>query len=83
MVGHLFQNCENTKQETWNLQGEWRDIIKSFETRRLRTCSWRRKGDNSREREKRRNIDLFKQTLKVMFHIITSSVMSRVLPVGR
>ena len=43
---------------------------KSFETRRLRTCSWRRKGDNSREREKKRKIDLFKQTLKVMFHII-------------
>ena len=45
---------------------------KSFETRRLRTCSWRRKGDNSREREKKRKTDLFKQTLKVMFHIITS-----------
>ena len=29
------------------------------------------KGDNSREREKRRKIDLFKQTLKVMFHFIT------------
>ena len=40
-----------------------REIIKSFETRRLRTCSWRRKGDNSaREREK-------KKGLKVMFHI--------------
>ena len=31
-------------------------MIKSFETRRLRTCSWRRKGDNSREREKRRKV---------------------------
>ena len=50
---------------------EWTDRIKTFETRRLRTCSWRRKGDNSREREKRRKTDLFKQTLKVMFHIIT------------
>ena len=48
------------------------EMIKSFETRRFRTCSWRRKGDNSREREKRRKTDLFKQTLKVMFHIITS-----------
>ena len=47
-------------------------IIKSFETRRLRTCSWRRKGDNSRAREKRRKTNLFKQTLKVMFHIIKS-----------
>ena len=28
-------------------------------------------GDNLREREKRRKINLFKQTLKVMFHIIT------------
>ena len=35
-------------------------------------CSWRRKGDNSREREKRRKTVPFKQTLKVMFHIITS-----------
>ena len=26
--------------------------IQSFETRRLRTCSWRRKGDNLRAREK-------------------------------
>ena len=26
-----------------------------------------------REREKRRNIDLFKQALKVMFHIITGA----------
>ena len=31
-------------------------MIKSFETGRLRTCSWRRKGDNSRAREKRRKI---------------------------
>ena len=30
-----------------------------------------KQGDNSREREKRRKINLFKQTLKVMFHIIT------------
>ena len=50
---------------------EWTDKIKTFETRRLRTCSWRRKGDNSRAREKIRKTDLFKQTLKVMFHIIT------------
>ena len=54
-----------------------REIIKSFETRRLRTCSWRRKGDNSREREKRRKIDLFKQPLKVMSHIITRAYESR------
>ena len=40
-------------------------------------CSWRRKGDNSREREKRRKIDLFEQTLKVMFHIITRAYESR------
>ena len=60
---------------------EWRERIKSFETRRLRFCSWRRKGDNSREREKRRKTDLFKQTLKVMFHIITRELMSRVWPV--
>ena len=33
---------------------------------------WRGKGDNSREREKRRKTVLFKQTLKVMFYIITS-----------
>ena len=30
------------------------------------------KGDNSGEREKRRKTNLFKQTLKVMFHIIKS-----------
>ena len=48
------------------------EMIKSFETGRLRTCSWRRKGDNSRAREKRRKTNLFKQTLKVMFHIIKS-----------
>ena len=48
-----------------------RERIQSLETRRLRTCSRRRKGDNSREREKRRKTDLLKQTLKVMFHIIT------------
>ena len=52
-----------------NLYSERRERIKSFETKRLRTCSWRRKGDNSREREKRRKLDLFKRTLKVMLHI--------------
>ena len=32
---------------------EWMEgKIQSFETRRLRTCSWRRKGDNLRAREK-------------------------------
>ena len=31
-----------------------REMIKSFETRRLRTCSWRWQGDNSRAREKKR-----------------------------
>ena len=31
------------------------------------------KGDNSRARENRRKTDLFKQTLKVMFHIITGA----------
>ena len=54
-----------------NLYSERRERIQSFETRRLRTCLWRRKGDNSRVREKRAKTDLFKQTLKVMFHIIT------------
>ena len=54
-----------------NLYSERRERIQSFETRRLRTCSWRRKGDNSRVREKRAKTDQFKQTLKVMFHIIT------------
>ena len=53
--------------------------LMSSETRRLRTCSWRRKGDNSREREKRRKIDLFKQTVS-HYH---TSFMSRVWPVGR
>ena len=54
-----------------NLYSEWRERIQSFETRRLRACWWRRKGDNSRVREKRTKTDLFKQTLKVMLHIIT------------
>ena len=36
-------------------------------------CSWRRKGDNSRERGERRKIDLVKQAVKVMFHIITQA----------
>ena len=35
------------------------------------------KSDNSREREKRRKTDLFKQALKVVLHIIS------VLPVRR
>ena len=63
------------------MEGERR--IKSFETRRLKTCSWRRKGDNSQEREKRRKTDLFKQTLKVMFHIITRAYESYFWPVRR
>ena len=53
-----------------------REIIKSFETRRLRTCSWRRKGDKSRAREKRRQVSRSCFTLHQEF-------MSRVLPVGR
>ena len=61
---------QNKKHGIYRVNG-WRERIQSFETRRLRTCSWRRKGDNSHEREKRRKTDLFKQTLKVMFHIIT------------
>ena len=32
-----------------------------------------RGGEKVREREKRRKADLFKQTLKVMFHIITGA----------
>ena len=50
------------------------EMIKSFETRRFRTCSWRRKGDNSNERERKEEklICSFQQTLNVMlvmFHI--------------
>ena len=37
--------------------------MQSFETRSLRTCSWRRKGDKSRAREE---TGLFKQSLKVI-----------------
>ena len=46
-------------------------ILVGCPCRRLKTCLRRRKGDNSRAREKRRKTDPFKQTLKVMFHIIT------------
>ena len=57
------------------MEGNW---IQSFETMRLRTCSWRRKGDNSRDRKKGRKTDMFKQTLKVMFYKITSFMSRRV-----
>ena len=60
-----------------------REMIKSFETRRLRTCSWGRKGDNSRAREKRRKTNLSAQADSQghvsHYHVL----MSRVLPVGR
>ena len=51
-----------------------REMIKSFETRRLRTCSWRRKGDNSHAREKRRKTNLSVQADPQghRFHIIKS-----------
>ena len=59
------------------------ELIKSFETRRLRTCSWRRKGDNSRAREKRRKTNLSVQA-DSQGHVSHYQVlMSRVLPVGR
>ena len=41
-----------------------REMIKSFETRRLRTCSWRRKDDNSRAREKRLSRSCFTLFIK-------------------
>ena len=53
-----------------------REIIKSFETRRLITCSWRRKGDNSRAREERKKVS------RSCFSLHHEN-MSRVLPVER
>ena len=49
------------------------EMIKSFETRRLRTFS-ARGGEKviirARESKEEKPISVFKQTLKVMFHII-------------
>ena len=46
----------------------------------LRTCSWRRKGDNSREREKQKNRSVQADSQGHVSHY--PELMSRVLPVG-
>ena len=61
--GRLFSVIRIQPKKHWD--GIYRvnegERIKSLETRRLRTCSWNRKGDNSceREREKRRKTICF------------------------
>ena len=81
-VGGRLLKCQNTKQETWNLQSEQRERIKSFETRRLRTCSWWRKGDNSREREKRRKPICSSRLSRSCFTLL-HELMSHIWPARR
>ena len=74
--GRLFSVIRIQPKKHWD--GIYRvnegERIKSLETRRLRTCSWNRKGDNSCERERER-----KEEKRYVSHC--HELMSRVWPV--